>query len=169
VGIWISEDPIGFEAKDMNLYRYILNNVIISTDPDGKDIYLKKGNVGAGPVNNLIHQNVCVDTWNGSTKTGIACFSFGVDAEDQKLKWFNAQQYWLGWYMFPIIPPGCGFWGEIYQAADTGIIVFTKTTTSLQDITWRNYMMGRVGTRDRYTLLWLNCVHYTNNEFSDAP
>ena len=36
-GTWLSEDPIGFEADDGNLYRYVGNGPTISTDPSGLD------------------------------------------------------------------------------------------------------------------------------------
>jgi RHS repeat-associated protein len=35
VGRWISEDPIGFQAADPNLYRYALNRPTNLTDPSG--------------------------------------------------------------------------------------------------------------------------------------
>ena len=35
VGRWLSEDPIGFEAGDGNLYRYVVNSPIGATDPLG--------------------------------------------------------------------------------------------------------------------------------------
>ena len=35
VGRWLSEDPIGFEAGDANLYRYVGNGVTLDTDPSG--------------------------------------------------------------------------------------------------------------------------------------
>jgi RHS repeat-associated protein len=34
-GRWISEDPIGFDAGDRNLYRYVQNSAITNTDPVG--------------------------------------------------------------------------------------------------------------------------------------
>jgi RHS repeat-associated protein len=34
-GRWISEDPIGFEATDANLYRYVGNSPIAHVDPSG--------------------------------------------------------------------------------------------------------------------------------------
>jgi len=34
-GRWMSVDPIGFEADDMNLYRYVGNGVTVSVDPTG--------------------------------------------------------------------------------------------------------------------------------------
>ncbi len=35
IGRWISEDPIGFEGGDPNLYRYVGNSPTNFTDPDG--------------------------------------------------------------------------------------------------------------------------------------
>ncbi len=38
LGRFFSEDPIGFNGKDQNLYRYVLNNPVNFTDPDGEII-----------------------------------------------------------------------------------------------------------------------------------
>jgi RHS repeat-associated protein len=35
VGRWLSEDPIGFAAGDVNLYRYVGNSSTMRTDPNG--------------------------------------------------------------------------------------------------------------------------------------
>jgi RHS repeat-associated protein len=35
IGRFISEDPIGFEASDANLYRYVFNNPVTFIDPSG--------------------------------------------------------------------------------------------------------------------------------------
>jgi hypothetical protein len=35
IGRWITEDPIGFQAADANLYRYVGNNATNATDPTG--------------------------------------------------------------------------------------------------------------------------------------
>jgi RHS repeat-associated protein len=35
IGKWTSTDPIGFEAGDANLYRYVGNSPILATDPTG--------------------------------------------------------------------------------------------------------------------------------------
>jgi uncharacterized protein RhaS with RHS repeats len=37
IGRWIEEDPIGFEAGDVDLYRYCGNNPTSKTDPSGLD------------------------------------------------------------------------------------------------------------------------------------
>jgi RHS repeat-associated protein len=34
---WLSQDPMGFDAGDSNLYRYATNSAASSTDPSGKD------------------------------------------------------------------------------------------------------------------------------------
>jgi hypothetical protein len=39
-GRWLSRDPIGFEAKDANLYRYVLNSPVNKVDPSGKEVSL---------------------------------------------------------------------------------------------------------------------------------
>ena len=35
IGRWLSEDPIGFEGGDANLYRYVANDLINNADPTG--------------------------------------------------------------------------------------------------------------------------------------
>lgn len=35
VGRWLNQDPIGFQAGDPNLYRYVGNKVTTHTDPSG--------------------------------------------------------------------------------------------------------------------------------------
>jgi hypothetical protein len=37
VGRWLEEDPMGFNAGDSNLYRYVENNPTDATDPSGMD------------------------------------------------------------------------------------------------------------------------------------
>lgn len=37
VGRWISQDPIGFDARDANLYRYVGNNATNKTYPSGPE------------------------------------------------------------------------------------------------------------------------------------
>jgi RHS repeat-associated protein len=59
VGSFISVDPIGFEAGDSNLYRYVLNSPINYTDPSGQIIPLfVAGMVAMGVMNALIDINV---------------------------------------------------------------------------------------------------------------
>jgi len=35
LGIWISEDPIGFDGDPTNVYRYVSNSPLLNTDPTG--------------------------------------------------------------------------------------------------------------------------------------
>ncbi len=37
IGRWLEEDPLGFEAGDANLYRYVGNGPTTSVDPEGLD------------------------------------------------------------------------------------------------------------------------------------
>src|SRR5207302_7499929 len=36
-GRWMSQDPIGFDAGDSNLYRYVNNRPVDATDPSGNE------------------------------------------------------------------------------------------------------------------------------------
>lgn len=50
VGRWLSQDPIGFQAGDPNLYRYVGNSPTNFTDPSG----LHKGHhIVVGPIRRL--------------------------------------------------------------------------------------------------------------------
>jgi RHS repeat-associated protein len=51
-GRWISQDPLGFDAGDSNLYRYVTNRPTGATDPSGLqktpviDIWNLSGTIG---------------------------------------------------------------------------------------------------------------------------
>lgn len=36
VGRWLTHNPIGFDSKDLNYYRYVFNQPLKYTDPDGR-------------------------------------------------------------------------------------------------------------------------------------
>ena len=40
---WISQDPLGFDAGDSNLYRYVNNGPTGATDPSGKFVIVILG------------------------------------------------------------------------------------------------------------------------------
>ena len=50
LGRWLSEDPVGFNAGDVNLYRYVGNSSTNSIDPDGLDIIQSTGMPEADPA-----------------------------------------------------------------------------------------------------------------------
>jgi RHS repeat-associated protein len=68
-GRWTSQDPLGFDAGDSNLYRYVKNAPTDASDPSGKNVYLliKPNNsvltghaaVLVGPIKD----NIGKDTW----------------------------------------------------------------------------------------------------------
>jgi uncharacterized protein RhaS with RHS repeats len=45
IGRWMEEDPIGFSAGDMNLYRYLGNSPVNATDPNGLQIQFGEGHI----------------------------------------------------------------------------------------------------------------------------
>jgi RHS repeat-associated protein len=44
-GRWLSRDPLGFDAGDVNLYRYVFNNAVNVTNPRG-EVVVKTRNAG---------------------------------------------------------------------------------------------------------------------------
>jgi RHS repeat-associated protein len=166
-GRFIPRDPTGSNqyADGMNLYQYVRSNPVRYMDPQGTNIYLKKGNPGAGSVNNALHQKVCVDTWDKKgCKTGEACFSFG------KTGWmfrFGPRLRWLGWKSYVL--GGILMKGEIYQDLTAGTVVKTKKTTVAQDKAWLKRMQRRRLTEDVYSVGRHNCRTYSQWEFRDAP
>jgi RHS repeat-associated protein len=58
-GRWLSEDPIGFDGGDPNLYRYVGNGVTYRTDPTG---LTQAGN----PLNNLFGNTTSIPNFNAN-------------------------------------------------------------------------------------------------------
>ena len=52
-GRWISQDPMGFDAGDSNLYRYVKNSVLVHDDASGMQMAdvsnARIGKTGLGP------------------------------------------------------------------------------------------------------------------------
>jgi hypothetical protein len=138
------------------------------TDPKGTDIYLKTGNNTGNPINNAVHQAVCVDLWDptGCNKTGIACWSFGWDSS---FRWWWFKGTWLRWKNWT--SAGYLMEGVIYrEEEDVGTVTASKKTTVQEDISWLRYMSGRrQGMTDVYSVLRHNCRRYSQWEFRDAP
>ena len=72
-GRWISQDPLGFDAGDSNLYRYVNNAPTNHTDPSGKDIVLLMDPTAKVPVFGTVgHPAVLI----GNDTDGWQYFSF---------------------------------------------------------------------------------------------
>ena len=72
-GRFLSEDPIGFEGKDFNLYRYVQNNPTNMTDPSGK--------LPIPPIACLAHSGCPV------TRTKCLFFSGLLVDEEEQIEW----------------------------------------------------------------------------------
>lgn len=126
------------------------------------DITLETGNIGAGFLNNLVHQQICVDRYGPSRKR---CFSFA--AIGAQLPQFSST--WLGWNSWVI---GAILEGQVYEPSpvSTATVVSRHTLTATQGNTWLNYILGtRLGLQDGYSVGRHNCRTYSQWEFRDAP
>lgn len=126
-------------------------------------ITLETGNSGASALNNLVHQQICVEGYSsGGPKQ---CFSFAKDS-------FQAPQFsttWLGWSS---LVTGAIMHGSIYDPAPVpgASIAGTLTPTSVQADNWLRYMSGtRLGLGDGYSVGRHNCRTFSQWEFRDAP
>ncbi|WP_081608066.1 eCIS core domain-containing protein [Metapseudomonas furukawaii] len=125
------------------------------------EITLETGNTGAGALNNLVHQQVCVDRPSRSKR----CYSFA--ATGAQLPQFAST--WLGWSSWVT---GAILQGEVYDPAPVpgASIVSTHTPTVAQADNWVNYMDGsRLGLQDGYSVARHNCRLFSQWEFRDAP
>jgi RHS repeat-associated protein len=79
-GRWISQDPIGFEGGDVNLYRYVGNNPVRWLDPVGLELVI-------GPRDHPYF----IFTWEGVVKgvqTGAAAL-----AHEFTFHWYDSSPY----------------------------------------------------------------------------
>jgi uncharacterized protein DUF4157 len=125
------------------------------------EITLETGNSGAGPINNLVHQQICVDGYGGSKR----CFSFAASG-------LQAPQFsstWLGWSSYVV---SAVIKGEVYEPAPVAgaTIASRHTPTAAQAARWLGYMTGtRLGLQDGYSVARHNCRTFSQWEFRDAP
>lgn len=125
------------------------------------EITLETGNTGAGFLNNLVHQQVCVDRPSRAKR----CYSFA--ATGAQAPQFSST--WLGWSSWVT---GAILQGEVYDPAPVSgaSIVSTHTPTVAQADNWVNYMDGsRLGLQDGYSVARHNCRMFSQWEFRDAP
>jgi len=147
----------------MNLYRgYFVPN---GTDPYGLDIYLITGNNTWNPLNNILHQKICVDTWNQDKKNNEwkaekVCLAFAATGLFSKEK----SNTWLGWSKKNI---GCPMEGVTYWDASVGTVDKTIKTSRMQDEKYFRYLWGRHDLKDTYNFT-LNCRTFAQMEFKYA-
>jgi RHS repeat-associated protein len=77
VGRFISVDPIGFDAGDTNLYRYVGNSSTMYTDPSGEVAFL--ANLGAGGFNAVLDVGLQL-AFTGKVELGSVATSFVTGA-----------------------------------------------------------------------------------------
>jgi ferredoxin len=126
------------------------------------DITLETGNIGAGFLNNLVHQQICVDRYGPGRKR---CFSFA--AIGAQLPQFSST--WLGWSSWVT---GAILKGEVYEPSPVSgaTIVSRHTPKATQGAKWLGYMLStRLGLQDGYSVARHNCRTFSQWEFRDAP
>ncbi len=122
-GRWCGRDIKGEEATK-NLFNAMMNRPLNVVDLRGNDIYLMTGNDSDNPLNNMLHQAVCVDVWGEDCKQiGVLCFSFaqvGWRWNSGSCKWLGYENSWtlMVFFMF----------GEVYRdsVVETATIVALK-------------------------------------------
>lgn len=130
----------------------------------GPEITLETGNIGAGFLNNLVHQQICVNG-HGVGTGAKQCFSFA--ATGAQLPQFSST--WLGWSS---IVAGAVLKGQVYHPAPvpSATVVNRHTPTAAQATNWLRYMSGtRLGLQDGYSVARHNCRTFSQWEFRDAP
>lgn len=163
-GRWGGRDPIE-ERGGSNLYGYVLNNPISFIDPFGTDIYLSQGNSNAPyqPPNYLLHQNICVDTWDDKCcKTGRRCFSFALSG----FGFAMPSNTWLGDPSPNLGGPGRG---TVYDSTGCEIWdVKTLKTTCAQDKQFLKMLEAMEGKEDTYSLGRHSCRGFSQSMFNKA-
>ena len=72
VGRWLSKDPISFEGRDANTYRYCGNDPVNRVDPDGLFDFWIKTNTG--------------DTYTGDTSSEFLAALNAIGQQNQKIR-----------------------------------------------------------------------------------
>jgi hypothetical protein len=130
--------------------------------PTTPEITLETGNIGASPINNAIHQQVCVNMGFGGGKD---CYSFAATGAQAP----EFSSTWLGWDSTVV---GAVLKGEVYHPDPVpGATVASRLTpTAAQAVKWNSYMVGtRLGLQDGYSVARHNCRTFSQWEFRDAP
>ncbi|MEX1027031.1 MAG: HNH endonuclease [Candidatus Paceibacterota bacterium] len=90
-GRWVSQDPIGFEAGDANLYRYLSNNPVNKVDPSGLEtsdeqkVHFNPDYIPTDRIDRMVElglaQRFRFSTWFGSSRE----FVYIVDVVGDKI------------------------------------------------------------------------------------
>ena len=94
---WMSQDPLGYDGGDTNLYRYCGNSVTNTMDPTGTDRWI---------VHNGCHWWIVVEVWQTGKVVGYQALEYGpwgfvVSPEGMYGGWAEAiAQHWYH------VPPG---------------------------------------------------------------
>jgi RHS repeat-associated protein len=159
---WLSQDPLGFDAGDSNLYRYVSNQPVGATDPTGQDIYFllaSDGFFGAG------HAAMIIGPINFVVKDPAT----GKETREQKYAYL-AVDFEKSKVFKPKIA-GYAFWGSGFQFTEewfdspkaaldahtrfNNILMFK--TTPVQDVNAYIGVRSKWSSEEGYRLLFSNC------------
>jgi RHS repeat-associated protein len=89
-GRWMSQDPLGFDAGDSNLYRYVRNQFSSANDPAGMDFILVGGQPLQGPAG-LLSSHLTLNYYQTNGK-GDPPIGAALSAQDIKNWNVNAKR-----------------------------------------------------------------------------
>jgi RHS repeat-associated protein len=86
VGRFISEDPIGFGGKDVNIFAYVWNNPVMGVDPWGLELRIYSRPVGVAPLswigaNHTFIYSTETKQWLGTSGSS----GFGTQADESSV------------------------------------------------------------------------------------
>lgn len=162
LGRFLNRDTIE-ERGGLNLFAYVQNNPISSTDPSGKDQYVTSGNTTVYPFSpaNWAHASFCVDLWSCDCKVnyGRTCFSFGTQTTNVHIGNTNVP------FNFPFV-------GGVYPEPNGDVSTNTdgrKHTTCQQDKNTLNNLLNQLGQPGFYGYYSSNSNTWSNTQFFTAP